>query len=146
MLDGTLLLYSVCDGDVAVSIERYCPESRVLRTYSGGGDMIIVLLEDGSIMVRGSNAFNQLHVTSYDLKTKQGLYINTWTRGFADYSAARIKSFSIGRSSVLVLDKSGSAQGFGSNDDGQLSMFKDGPVASAQKIQCIFLYFSLKQN
>jgi alpha-tubulin suppressor-like RCC1 family protein len=132
MVDGSLLLYSVCDSDVPVSIERYAPPSLVLKTFSGGGDMILVLLNDGRIMVRGSNRDNQLQASSNQR------YIENWTQGFMQYDSRDIKSVEFGSQHIVILDKNGVAMGYGCDDDLQLKIFKRKPLANVQKIQCEF--------
>jgi alpha-tubulin suppressor-like RCC1 family protein len=130
MVDGSLLLYSVCDSDVPVSVERYSPSSQVLKTFSGGAEMILVLLKDSRIMVRGSNRDKQLQVSSNQS------YIDEWTRGFMQYDSQDIKSVEFGAQHVVILDKSGVAMGYGRDDDLQLEIFKRGTVSNVQKTQC----------
>jgi alpha-tubulin suppressor-like RCC1 family protein len=130
MLDGSCLVYSVGDSDVSVETSRSTFGSRVLKTFSGGADMIIVLLFDGTVMVRGSNMYNQLQVPT------AAKYIDTWTRGFEQYEADDIKTVEFGSQHVVVLTKSGEACGYGCDEDGQLGVFKQGPLANVQKIQC----------
>jgi alpha-tubulin suppressor-like RCC1 family protein len=131
MTDGSVLLYSVVDSDVPFTTERYIPESKVLKTFSGGADMILVLLADGSIMVRGSNMYNQLQVATAEK------YIETWTRGFEQYSSLELKQVEFGSQHIVCLDSNGEANGYGCNEDMQLKIFKRKPLAKVQKIQCI---------
>jgi alpha-tubulin suppressor-like RCC1 family protein len=136
MVDGSLLVYSVVDSDVPIAIERYTTDSKVLKTFSGGSDMIIVLLADGSIMVRGNNIYNQLQVSTDSIAEK---YIKTWTRGFEQYSSLKLKMVEFGSQHIVCLDTSGKANGYGFNNDAQLTIFNDGPIEGTQKVQCKFL-------
>ena len=132
MWDGSLLVYKVSDNSaIGFAIETYTPSrSKIVRAFSGGKDTIILLLEDGSILARGDNRDGQLSAIG-------GEKVVEWTAAFAVHQSNNIKMIVFGSMHIVVLDKDGSAYGYGENSEGQLDIFKhSSPLTNVQKVQC----------